>query len=111
MEIVFLARKSHAEADKLIQFETVWGLPAKGAPWQWQSDAHAPATAKPTLNVLHCCEYLAHLTLEAVFASLGARLVGEVEFIEDGLNTTVLFRFEHQMPALLVDLKVRKHTP
>ena len=30
MEIVFLARKSHIEEDKLIQFESVWGLPAKG---------------------------------------------------------------------------------
>jgi len=61
MEIVFLARKSHVEEDKLIRFETVWGLPAQG----------------------------------------------EVEFIEDGPNnTTVLFRFEHQMPVLLVELKV-----
>ena len=33
-------------------------------------------------------------------------LAGEVEFIEDGPNTTVLFRFEHQMPVLLVELKV-----
>jgi hypothetical protein len=31
---------------------------------------------------------------------------GEVEFIADGPNTTVLFRFEHQMPVLLVELKV-----
>eukprot|EP00967_Tisochrysis_lutea_P004294 scaffold5056_cov39-Tisochrysis_lutea.AAC.3 len=31
MEIVFLARKSHVEEDKLIRFETVWGLPAQGA--------------------------------------------------------------------------------
>jgi hypothetical protein len=30
MEIVFLAHKKHVEQDRLIQFETVWGLPAKG---------------------------------------------------------------------------------
>jgi hypothetical protein len=31
MEIVFLARKVKVEQNKLIQFNTVWGLPAQGA--------------------------------------------------------------------------------
>jgi len=30
MEVVFLARKLHVERNKLIQFDTVWGMPAKG---------------------------------------------------------------------------------
>lgn len=30
MEIVLLARKHDVEQDKLIKFESVWGLPAKG---------------------------------------------------------------------------------
>lgn len=31
MEIVFLAQKTHVEPNKLIQFTSVWGLPAQGA--------------------------------------------------------------------------------
>lgn len=37
MEIVFLMEKTHVEQDKLIQFETVQGMPASG---EAQQDGH-----------------------------------------------------------------------
>ncbi|KAG1662149.1 hypothetical protein FOA52_011022 [Chlamydomonas sp. UWO 241] len=63
LEVVFLLRKKHVEKDRLIVFDTAYGMPASG----------------------------------------------DVQFIEDegGNSTTVMFKFEHQLPNLLVDLSVR----
>jgi hypothetical protein len=92
IEIVFLARKVNVEQNKLIQFDTVWGLPAQG-----EESARELSSA---------CR-MSMLREQRRVSCLKCWFAGEVAFISEGPEkTTVIFKLEHQLPWILVDMKV-----
>ncbi len=115
MEIVFLARKTRVDKDKYIAFDTVWGLPAKGAPTAAAGSRRSssylihfadqrPARHSPRVKMMitgHAASF------HACAHAPSPLCAGDLTFLPNAPNsTTVMLKLEFQLPWLLVDLKV-----